>query len=519
MKLKPAAKFLLAALVVGGAWGAYHLAKTRGLLEKIAPTAAGASGSSSVSDDLAKEAKERIGLDRPLKVGVVTWGGYAGGQYFNNGFKPSAESRYFKEYGLLVEFVLNDDFLSSREAFKSGAVDLLWTTADAFPVEAAGMSSLEPKVVFQADWSRGGDVIVARRGIASINELQGKKVAVAFGTPSHTFLIQSLKAADIPYSSLEIVEAPSAIDAASYFKAGKVDAAVVWSPDDADCLKNVPGSSALLSTRTASNIIADVFIAKQSLLDQHSKAVQALVEGWMKGAAEINTDAAARDKAAEILSTGLNQPLDFCKLALGNVRLANLGDNANFFDLQGAFKGVRGEDLYAQMAEEYRKVGLVQGSVPAWRSVVNTSILKSISLPGPEQVAEGAATFSEATMQQASIQAISSKKVSISFASGSDRLDENAKYIVDREMAPIAKEFGQARVRVEGNTDSKGNPSANRTLSERRARSVVDYLVTTYGFDRNRFVVVGNGADAPVADNATEEGRAKNRRTEFELLP
>lgn len=517
MKLKPAAKFLLAAVTVGGLWGGYTVAKNKGLLEKVAPSSRGES--SEVSGDLADKAKERIGLDRPLKVGVVTWGGYAGGQYFNGGFKASEASRYFQEYGLLVEFVLNDDFVSSREAFKSGAVDLLWTTADAFPVEAAGMAALNPRVVFQADWSRGGDVIVARRGIASINDIKGKKVAVAFGTPSHTFLIQSLKAADIPYSSIEIVEAPSAIDAASYFKAGKVDAAVVWSPDDADCLKNVPGSSALVSTKAASNIIADVFIAKQEFLDAQPRAVKALVEGWMKGAAELNRDAAARAKAAEILSAGLNQTVDFCALAIRNTRLATYGDNVNFFDLQGTFKGVRGEDLYTQMSEAYRSVGLISGTVPAWRSIVNTTALREIKLDGPDHAAEGAATFTAATTEQKSTQAISSKKVSISYASGSDKLDENAKYIVDREMAPIAKEFGQARIRVEGNTDSKGNAASNRALSERRAKSVVDHLVATYGFDRNRFVVVGNGSDDPVADNESEEGRAKNRRTEFELLP
>lgn len=518
MKLKPAAKFLLAALTVGGLWGGYNFAKSRGLLDKIAPTSR-AGGSSEISDDLADKAKERVGLDRPLKVGVVTWGGYAGGQYFNGGFKASEQSRFFQEYGLLVEFVLNDDFVSSREAFKSGAVDVLWTTADAFPVEAAGMASLSPKVIFQADWSRGGDVIVARRGIASINDIRGKKVAVAFGTPSHTFLIQSLKAADIPYESIEIVEAPSAIDAASYFKAGKVDAAVVWSPDDADCLKNVPGSSALVSTRAASNIIADVFISKQEFIDAHPKAIKALVEGWMKGAAEVNRDPAAKAKAAEILAAGLNQPVDFCAQAIGNVRLATYGDNVDFFDLNGSFKGVRGEDLYTQMTDAYRKIGLIKDPVPAWRSVVNNSALREVRLEGPEHASEGAATFTAATAAQKSTQAISSKKVSISYASGSDRLDENAKYIVDREMASIAKEFGQARIRVEGNTDNVGSPSANRALSERRAKSVVDHLVGTYGFDRNRFVIVGNGSEDPVADNGTEEGRAKNRRTEFELLP
>jgi len=47
---------------------------------------------------------------------------------------------------------------------------------------------------------------------------------------------------------------------------------------------------------------------------------------------------------------------------------------------------------------------------------------------------------------------------------------------------------------------------------------VVNFLVKEYRFDKNRFIVVGNGSTKPVADNATADGRAKNRRTDFELL-
>ena len=58
----------------------------------------------------------------------------------------------------------------------------------------------------------------------------------------------------------------------------------------------------------------------------------------------------------------------------------------------------------------------------------------------------------------------------------------------------------------------------NQTLSQRRAQSVADYLVREHNFDKNRFVVVGNGSNNPVASNTTEDGRAKNRRTDFELI-
>jgi len=82
----------------------------------------------------------------------------------------------------------------------------------------------------------------------------------------------------------------------------------------------------------------------------------------------------------------------------------------------------------------------------------------------------------------------------------------------------IAKAFGNSRIRIEGNTDNTGNYQANQQLSKKRAQSVADYLIQEHGFPRNRLIVVGNGPDQPVADNGTERGRAKNRRTDFELI-
>lgn len=70
------------------------------------------------------------------------------------------------------------------------------------------------------------------------------------------------------------------------------------------------------------------------------------------------------------------------------------------------------------------------------------------------------------------------------------------------------------RVSVEGHTDSVGSDVYNQGLSERRARSVFDYL-TSKGIDSSRLTTVGYGEDRPIASNDTEEGRAENRRVDL----
>lgn len=73
------------------------------------------------------------------------------------------------------------------------------------------------------------------------------------------------------------------------------------------------------------------------------------------------------------------------------------------------------------------------------------------------------------------------------------------------------------RVRVEGHTDWIGSDSYNQILSERRARSVRDYLVQK-GIEPDRLEAVGYGEARPIADNNTTQGRARNRRTEFTVV-
>ena len=100
-------------------------------------------------------------------------------------------------------------------------------------------------------------------------------------------------------------------------------------------------------------------------------------------------------------------------------------------------------------------------------------------------------------------------------------MDENAKTIIDIQFAEVAKTFANVKVRIEGNTDNVGSKASNVALSEKRARSVADYLKSQYGMNANRFVILGNGPDKPVPGceaNADEACKAKNRRTEFQLI-
>ncbi|MFC3075706.1 OmpA family protein [Shinella pollutisoli] len=105
----------------------------------------------------------------------------------------------------------------------------------------------------------------------------------------------------------------------------------------------------------------------------------------------------------------------------------------------------------------------------------------------------------------------------ITFATDQDQVIP-AFYRTLDAVAIVLRKFDKTLIDVDGHTDSVGNAQYNLALSERRAGSVANYLAST-GVDPRRMSAVGYGMDRPVASNATEAGRAQNRRVEIAISP
>lgn len=85
------------------------------------------------------------------------------------------------------------------------------------------------------------------------------------------------------------------------------------------------------------------------------------------------------------------------------------------------------------------------------------------------------------------------------------------------KLIQFLKDNPETRLEIQGHTDNTGSLNLNNKLSQSRANSVVDYL-TKNGIDRNQLIAKGYGPLLPVADNATVEGRTKNRRVVMKVL-
>lgn len=106
----------------------------------------------------------------------------------------------------------------------------------------------------------------------------------------------------------------------------------------------------------------------------------------------------------------------------------------------------------------------------------------------------------------------------IYFGSNSASLEAKSKAVL-REFAEYLKSNKSMKIEIHGHTDNVGDRNANLALSKERALVVLEALTEEFGVPKNQVTnFVGHGPDVPVADNGTEAGRAKNRRTEFVIV-
>jgi outer membrane protein OmpA-like peptidoglycan-associated protein len=103
---------------------------------------------------------------------------------------------------------------------------------------------------------------------------------------------------------------------------------------------------------------------------------------------------------------------------------------------------------------------------------------------------------------------------SVLFASGKSELLPAAQSKLNDVASALSKQDPDSKITVEGYTDSQGPASFNQDLSQRRAESVRGYLIA-HGIAADRITAQGFGPQRPVADNASAEGRADNRRVEI----
>ena len=181
-----------------------------------------------------------------------------------------------------------------------------------------------------------------------------------------------------------------------------------------------------------------------------------------------------------------------------------------------------------EAAEEAARVAAANADRMAGQIAENTALAMEAKQKAEAAQATADKAFKDAALANNRINGLDDydtiRTVSVLFKPNSNIIDASAKQTIDEAAAWAKGEKAKGNtngwlVEVVGFADTTGNTARNRALSERRAKAVIQYLVSVHGMDLRRLVQpFGFGESKPVADNKTAEGRAKNRRVEIRIL-
>ena len=495
---------------------------------------------SGVSDYVKSTKDGKLVVEFPINV----WPGWAPIIVANAGLEPSDQSVFAKKHGFYVKLSIVDDPVKARDLFASGQSHVLWGTLDMialFAPELAKDTRTVPVVCQQIDWSSGGDGLVARGEIRSINDLRArdgkrKKIVLAQNSPSHYFIMALLIDAGIDPGEIDFKWSADAPSAAKIFvQDNTFNAFVGWAPDIYVVTEKLKGTRLVVTTSTANHLIADVWAVRNDFYRDQPQIVSGLVHGIFEGMDLVRKDPA---NAARALAMAFKLPEEDCKSMIGkdggitegDAHLTNYRENAKFF--LDPFNPSNFEVVWNSASTIYKSLGTINATVPAAKVKANT-VLAAMSEAYKDVRDLSQPTFRPDALTKLSAEAgpgqVLTKAVQVSFEPNKAVLNpeyDNTIPATLEEIGKLAGRFGNAYIIIEGNTDSsrKGIVPADlvRQLSYDRADAVRKAIMEKYKFDPNKFKVVGNGWDNPLpasTDPSNADHNKRNRRVEVKVFP
>ncbi len=478
--------------------------------------------------------------DETVKFALNVWAGWAPIIRANNGFKAGKLWQAPGGKPFKVELVLIDDPVQMRDAYAAGEVHIGWATLDMLPLfvdSFAKDSRIMPRVYQQVDFSNGGDGIVVRDTVKTVRDLAGKKLVLAQNSPSQFFALNMLVAGGLQPADVEMVFTSTAFEAAAAFNRDKsIAGCVSWAPDIYN-LADAKGNRMLVTTQTANRLIADVWFARADFAKDHPDKIEAIARGIFDAMSDLKSET-ARTEVAQLMADGYTIPAADALSMLGDAHSTNWAENYQFFLNRN--NPANFERIWKQAYMLYRRIGVISNNPVPFDQVMDFSVIQKLGQEPKyaESKDEYATSLPPRTVQQirAENEEILTNTIVIHFFPNTAELrkkvirridgkdveepyDARVDLVVD-EAGALAKQFGNARIVVEGHTDSSMRgavPAAMvKELSLERARAVKDALVEKFKFDDNRFAVDGLGWDRP-ADDDHPDNHALNRRVEIKV--
>ena len=458
------------------------------------------------------------GADNEINISLDEWIGWKSIIDANGGLTTQKDSIYDK-LGIKVNISVINDATQSSNALISNELDGAGYTINRYAFlyskfKKAGVDVVMPYI---NNSSSGGDGIIAKDGINSVDDLVGKSIGIPRFSEAQTLVEWLLNKSNLTQTQKDEIrnkmvffETPD--DAAKAFFAGKIDAAATWEPYLSQA-KESTNSTVLFSTQDATSIILDGIVFRRDFIDSNKDLVAKFIEGALKAGDELyTTEFKSIKNTFPLFATETD---DSIKSMLNNAKLTNGTSNMEMLAANSTASA-----LFADMSNIWSGLG-EESSVENANNAFTNEIINTLSDKFTNETKQNI-SFTQEQRENAltidNIESLLTQNLTINFAPDSAVILEDSYPQLD-EFVKTAKILDGTIIQIEGNvanvdTGTNQEEEINKKLSEQRAKSVANYL-SANGVDPTRFVIVGNGTSKTIGDNSTEEGRLQNRRTDI----
>jgi len=292
--------------------------------------------------------------DGVLQIDISEYAGYGGLIVANGGLEPNPESFFAKEYGFKVKISKSES--ETWSPLNNGRLAATATTTDALAVLGRQFDAVVP---VQIGYSRGADMVVVDRGIASVNQLAGKVLAASQFNESEFFIRYLAQEAGVPVAVLRDLDskpASSELGLVFYEDAfvacdayahelgranPRLHGCVGWTPRTDEVVEKSNGKAKVLVSNRNLLVIADVLAVNRGFAKEHPDMVRGLVHGILEGNKRLRDQQAAN---IGVVAKAFGWSEDEARDELAHVHLANLPENNAFFagtiDSAGSFGGI-----------------------------------------------------------------------------------------------------------------------------------------------------------------------------------
>ncbi|MEM9079500.1 MAG: phosphate ABC transporter substrate-binding/OmpA family protein [Verrucomicrobiota bacterium] len=460
-------------------------------------------------------------FDRTLTILGDGWLGYMI-------FRSRSFQDELAKHNLGIQYQHENDFKKRFQALRNGQADLALATIDSYLLN--GKSSNYPGVLtFLIDESFGGDALIGGPGIQSLDDLRKENLKGAFvGYSPSEFLIKS-QVSLFQINQLQPRLNQFRVDddktAFKKLQSGQADFAVLWEPHVSNALQQIKGTSRIIDTAKAKNLIIDVAIASRQLAAKEPDTLAKLTQAYFTALNQLLSD---RDLLLQLAIADSGENQEQAARMLAGIRFTNYQTNlTDWFPIDNPST--------ARLAPSIQSIGNILTdlgdltTLPDTPTILNSQTLATLRQnPATHQtLSEGPAQVTPATfftpLPADQWQTLAAKATGtlleqpVTFPPGSanipDEFQEQLKAATQKLI-----HYPYHRLLIQAHVSPGTDPQTDLTLSQQRADTIRDFLINNNQLPPNRIHALGLGATQTPERKTGESPRAWKRRCRRALI-